>query len=1095
MVPLALSGAGVPADVDDLPEEAELVLSDSSSSSSSSSSARSAGTVPEGSDADVDAECDIGSSPLFVEYPDRLYPRAGALGSFQRTFAALESLPWERRGGRLVHFDIIYPEHAARGRPLKGGVTCYLLGFDLGAQCALLRPLKHKRDLGRAFKSLVVQQHWPTQGHIAHIVTDGEPGFAAALEVAALDMGCTFEVLPAYAHNANHAGAGLVKSLRAAVRAYLYEASCHPGSVIDGSYESFALEQAVQMHNASSIPRHPLGHSPYRLLHGAPPVFMGVPFGAPLYMHVPKDQRSSRVARCDPSGPARAEAVLALGPRSPYSLLPTCLTSRKTRRTSRTVYMAPPGSPLGVFVGSSPAVLSSPVSATDGVAAAIAHVEQTVERNRRVKAVAKATEAMLNAHDERLVFSAGPHLPRAKSYIRDRCIALVGVTVAAALRLKFPDTSGALRRYSRADLDWDVRHDYLRVSLVPDSSATPAELRFDADCAQSAHVSSLALSAASLLSSAESPVADREARVDAIMAVVAMTDLPWGKYLQGPERELVIAAWEAELKALVELGAIEPLVPGSPDWNEAVNSPRTTPCRVLLDFKRSGLWKARCVIRGDLEDKEAVDGPGFHYFSNVARMSTVRMSALRPGRNIPCPGKVGHRVVSTCDVSNAFLQSDPFPREDRRFLKIKSPIDGSVTYWRHRIPLYGSCSAPARWESTFATWLTTPEAAGGPGFVRGDNEPSVYYHRGRDLLMVLYTDDQFVDGYRDDIEWYYSLLRQRFRIKEPQWLEPGKSIDHLGVQMFLTDSHVYLSMERYIRSMDVVLQRVGKVIPRRRTPISPKLEISGEGLRPLSHDKARFFSRALGMCSWLSSTVRLDGRYAFSRIAQYAAAPCHGAYEALTHLLDYYSSTAHLCIRQSLTESGEWSFFSDSDLCGNAEEACMRRSQLGYVTMCGCAPITWSSKVTTVRFREYDAPAGYSWGRPVVANSGIADNHADVSSAASELYAAGTCVMDVLALSYVASEANIAFPSPFVLQVDNSAAQAFACQQRYAGRSRLRHIDARLEWARALRDSNLVQVVHVSTHDNLSDLFTKALSVGAFTAMRNRMMTFHHIPV
>ncbi len=79
------------------------------------------------------------------------------------------------------------------------------------------------------------------------------------------------------------------------------------------------------------------------------------------------------------------------------------------------------------------------------------------------------------------------------------------------------------------------------------------------------------------------------------------------------------------------------------------------------------------------------------------------------------------------------------------------------------------------------------------------------------------------------------------------------------------------------------------------------------------------------MCSWLSSTVRLDGRYAFSRIAQYAAEPCHGAYVALLHLLDYYSTTAHLCLRQSLTEPGEWSFFSDSDLCGNAEEACMRR--------------------------------------------------------------------------------------------------------------------------------------------------------------------------
>ena len=29
----------------------------------------------------------------------------------------------------------------------------------------------------------------------------------------------------------------------------------------------------------------------------------------------------------------------------------------------------------------------------------------------------------------------------------------------------------------------------------------------------------------------------------------------------------------------------------------------TTPCRVLLDFKRDGTWKCRCVTRGDLEDK------------------------------------------------------------------------------------------------------------------------------------------------------------------------------------------------------------------------------------------------------------------------------------------------------------------------------------------------------------------------------------------------------------------------------------------------------------------------------------------------------------
>jgi hypothetical protein len=127
------------------------------------------------------------------------------------------------------------------------------------------------------------------------------------------------------------------------------------------------------MLSASAIPAHPLGYSPYRLLHGVPPVFMGFAFGAPLYMHIPKDQRASHVARCEPSGPARAEVVLALGPRSPYSestLLPTCLTTRKTRRTSRTLYMAPAGSPPGVFLGGSPAQVSGqeelPVSRLDG---------------------------------------------------------------------------------------------------------------------------------------------------------------------------------------------------------------------------------------------------------------------------------------------------------------------------------------------------------------------------------------------------------------------------------------------------------------------------------------------------------------------------------------------------------------------------------------------------------------------------------------------------------------------------------------------------------------------------------------------------------
>jgi hypothetical protein len=162
-------------------------------------------------------------------------------------------------------------------------------------------------------------------------------------------------------------------------------------------------------------------------------------------------------------------------------------------------------------------------------------------------------------------------------------------------------------------------------------------------------------------------VGEQRARIDLLSTIVAMTDLPWKAYLSGPECAHVTAAWHREHKALIDLGAIVPLLPGSPDYEEAVKSRTTTPCRVLLDFKRDGTWKCRVVTRGDLEDKAALDGPDFHYYSNVSRMSTVRCATLRANRDTLRHGRTGGRVISTCDIANAFLQTTPFPEHERRF--------------------------------------------------------------------------------------------------------------------------------------------------------------------------------------------------------------------------------------------------------------------------------------------------------------------------------------------------------------------------------------------------------------------------------------------
>ena len=171
------------------------------------------------------------------------------------------------------------------------------------------------------------------------------------------------------------------------------------------------------------------------------------------------------------------------------------------------------------------------------------------------------------------------------------------------------------------------------------------------------------------------------------------------------------------------------------------------------------------------------------------------------------------------------------------------------------------------------------------------------------------------------------------------------------------------------------------------------------------------------------------------------------------------------------------------------------RCQLGYVALNNGCPIVWSSKVTSVQFAELNGAVGYAWGAPVVAHPDIADNHADVSSAAAEIYAAGTATMDLLGLSYVASEAGIPFPNVITLQVDNAACEAYANQTRYSGRSRLRHIDARQCWVQCLRDSRLVRTTHVPSAENLSDWLTKPLKLAVFLPMRARMMHFARVPV
>ena len=130
----------------------------------------------------------------------------------------------------------------------------------------------------------------------------------------------------------------------------------------------------------------------------------------------------------------------------------------------------------------------------------------------------------------------------------------------------------------------------------------------------------------------------------------------------------------------------------------------------------------------------------------------------------------------------------------------------------------------------------------------------------------------------------------------------------------------------------------------------------------------------------------------------------------------------------------------------------------------------WVSKVSSVAFAVPE----------------INEAHADVSSAAAEIYAAANAANEFLHLSYVIEELGMNFPKPFKLRIDNTAAITFVKGTCF--KTNLKHIDCRQEWVRCLRDKNIMQPIYVKTTENYADLFTKILGPQTFDYLRGLVM-------
>ena len=953
----------------------------------------------------------------------------------------------------LRPFEVMFADEKEYDVAQRSGYTTSFVLLDLASDAWFKIDETSKKEHGQSFLRIVVENGIHLLDYPCTLYTDG----CGSMRIAAKDSiraGINHIFIPPHEQSLNEAER-IADRAFAAGRTHLIHTGAPP------NHMALAVGHVCYMKNRMATSARREWLTPYEIIHGhAPSIVHCMPFYTKAFVHVPKEKRKTLKAKGE--GHLRAEEGNLVGYHDMWSTTHKVLLSNNRMVHSRNVTfdlnnfkndetIKEPESKWDDLLssklmdlpeiklpdlGTSGQHLPNPDTSPEGelVNSPLIDNDPTI--------IMEDCEVVIAPED---IYHTPPPPPTTRSGRELRPTSLY-----------VPSTSGMepkLQHMNDPEDPDDPRKEYI-VNMAKIQQLSHDLDKFD-----------LAIEHASVkLQAKSSQEGDATAYLIAAqtMADHAQKDMNWKKALDSEHRNPALEALDKELSSLQKTILTE-ILPSDPNYEMAVLN--ATPGRLLLDIKRSGKYKVRGVKQGFRENTAVTDGPDFNYYSNVVRLFTVR-TAL-------CSRRPSGYIVAIKDVSTAFLQSESYPDGQVKYVSFKHPLSGKWMYFSQSGPIYGEASAPVRWERTIAPWIEDQ------GFTRGENDRCIFYNADRDLLVLLYVDDCLAKGLPEDVEWFFTLLGNAFECKDTEYLDIDQPQDYLGMILLMDQDYMYLSMSTYIENALSILD-----VPSRKssTPMASPIDTDSPSL---DLAQKREYLTALGMLGWLAQTVRCDVAYAFSRLGQHCANPSHSALKAVKKVFSYLYETKDLGIRAPLYLEDQhiveinyepynavnaWRFYSDSDHAGNSEIQNRRRSQNGLVITHNDAPVYWQSKASSVAF----------------ASSRIGEAHADISSGAVEIFAAGNATMDIISISYPVEEMGMEFPFPFTLELDNEAARIFA--NASAQRSKLKHIDCRQEWVKTLRDKSICTPVHIPTKDNLADLFTKILPLGDFIRLRDQLL-------
>ncbi|XP_020686245.1 uncharacterized protein LOC110102303 [Dendrobium catenatum] len=269
----------------------------------------------------------------------------------------------------------------------------------------------------------------------------------------------------------------------------------------------------------------------------------------------------------------------------------------------------------------------------------------------------------------------------------------------------------------------------------------------------------------------------------------------------------------------------------------------------------------------------------------------------------------------------------------------------------------------------------------------------------------------------------------------------GTISQFLSITAVPTPAGLILHQNRYAQS---ILQRAGMHCKTVNTPITDKSHKT-TNYSSLFFDPL-LYRQLVGSLQYLTLT-RPDISYAVNKACQYMHRPTDSNFEGVKHFLRYIKGSMHHGLPLS-RNSLELTSYVDLDWVGDQQD---KKSTTGYCTFLGSSLISWSVKKQKTIAR---------------------------SSTKEEYRALATTAADLIWLCQLLQELDRPQYAPTNLLCDNTSAIALANNPVFHARTK--HIEIDCHFIRECIKNKTIYVHHISTKDQLADIFTKPLSMERF---------------